>query len=434
MCASAAARGLSWTPLAKGPFRPSTAGEDTAHWCGREVTLRSIRDILRQSGNTVSRISNDTGKRYGSRSHYFIPPTFLYTLHRGVTPHVCQIVALSASTGYRFVDWMRLFGFDVRRIPTLQVQMHPERTVLITPIEFETASFQSPLFQTTSSPAWTIDGSSRPGDRLEDLRAAGGRYWFAKIGSRDALASCLLPPGTIVRVDRWFRRPIRGSAQADGHNLLWLVEHPGGLTCCQVKWIDDRQIVMLPSRPPWGSLPLCIPTEARILGLVDLQRGSLKPGRPQAGYDPAKREPPVFPYLDRQELRFPELLRAARCRTGLTFRAARDLTCSIARRLTSRDYAISLGLLSDYEAMGKLPRHVAKIISLCIAYCLDIRQLMEAAGVSIDDSDKMPLPLFAPLVPSDPDFHATSEPYQTIGLGTGYAQSEAAQFERISGI
>jgi len=32
---------------------------------------------------------------------------------------------------------MRMFGFDLHQIPRLQVQLHTERTVLVTPIEFE---------------------------------------------------------------------------------------------------------------------------------------------------------------------------------------------------------------------------------------------------------------------------------------------------------
>jgi hypothetical protein len=84
--------------------------------------------------------------------------------------------------------------------------------------------------------------------------------------------------------------------------------------------------------------------------------------------------------------------------------------------------------------MDRLPRHIAKIISLCITYCLDIRQLMEAAGVYIDDSDKMPLPALDPFVVSGPDFLDRDEHYRTIGLGAGYVRSPGGQFERISRI
>jgi hypothetical protein len=91
------------------------------------------------------------------------------------------------------------------------------------------------------------------------------------------------------------------------------------------------------------------------------------------------------------------------------------------------EYSIGLGLLSDYEAMNRLPRHIAKIISLCIVYCLDIRELLEAAGVYIDDSSKMPLPHAAVLdsiapfgVPSSMD---SAEQYRTVGLGGGRLRS-----------
>ena len=65
-------------------------------------------------------------------------------------------------------------------------------------------------------------------------------------------------------------------------------------------------------------------------------------------------------------------------------------------------------MLSDYEAMGRLPRHIAKILSLCVVYCMDVWELMEAAGVHVDDSAKLPLLIpdgasqFAPTFCDDP--------------------------------
>jgi hypothetical protein len=64
------------------------------------------------------------------------------------------------------------------------------------------------------------------------------------------------------------------------------------------------------------------------------------------------------------------------------------MTLHIAQLLRNRDYSIPLGLLSDYEATNKLPRHIAKIISLCIIYGIDFWEMMEAGGSRIDDSDK----------------------------------------------
>ena len=241
------------------------------------------------------------------------------------------------------------------------------------------------------------------------------RYCFAKIGRADAMLSPKLFPGMIVRVDRSVRAPKHGAESGLSENL-WLLEQSEGLTCSYLQWIDDGQVVLLPSRPPWGNLPLRLPREARVLGLVDLEANSVK--RQILRFNPAPiafanefSPPPSVP----TKMKFSGLLRTSRSRTGLTFRAAHQLTSAIARILGNPDFAIGLGPLSDYEAMNRLPRHIAKIISLCIVYCLDIRQLLEAAGVYIDDSSKMPLPvaLLDSLIP----FGNSREQYRTTGLG-----------------
>ena len=96
------------------------------------------------------------------------------------------------------------------------------------------------------------------------------------------------------------------------------------------------------------------------------------------------------------------------------------LTEEIAHILGDRSYAISLGLLSDYEAAGRLPRHIAKIISLCVIYCIDFQELMETAGLNIDDSSKMPLLMLRASLPfrSEDD----TEQYRTVGIGARQAQ------------
>ena len=133
--------------------------------------------------------------------------------------------------------------------------------------------------------------------------------------------------------------------------------------------------MLLPNRAPWGCWPLRFPTEARVLGLVDTEGEA----RHHSGVQKEKRT-------------LSELLRLSRRRTGVTFRSAHELTRTIARIMGNSDYEIALGMLSDYEVMGKVPRHIAKILSLCIVYCIDIWELMEAAGVYIDESAKLPLP------------------------------------------
>jgi hypothetical protein len=115
-------------------------------------------------------------------------------------------------------------------------------------------------------------------------------------------------------------------------------------------------------------------------------------------------------------LNLSRLLRLSRRRSGLTFREAHRLTCAIAQILGDENYHIALGLLSDYEAMERLPRHIAKIISLCVTYGMDLGQFLAAGAVHIDDSGKAALMLQQ----DDPELHSDSldpaQPSEALGL------------------
>ncbi len=379
---------------------------------------------MSQEGRSITQLSAATRRRYGSRSPYFIPATFFYQLKTGVTPHVCQIAALSESTGYRFADWLRMFGFDLQQIPRLQMRLHPERTVLVTPMEDRFDPFLRPPMRDYKE-FWSSSAGSPRGEC-----SGRPRFLFVKIGRGDAMACPELVPGKVARVDRYYAQRVRGIQQVSMGRLLWLVEQPSGLTCCRLQWIDDRQIVLLPSRPPWGRWPLRLPTEARILGLVDMdfvpQEQVSLPAR--AGY---LEFAPLSPRHREERMRFPDLLRISRRRAGLTFRAAHRLTRSVAQILGNREHAIALGMLSDYEALGRLPRHMAKILSLCAVYCMDFGELMAAAGVDIDDSAKLPLPTPDGRLHFHSEFHSAAADSED-GIVTGYAPSAGARPWKIT--
>jgi hypothetical protein len=421
MNASAAVCGVFGMARAGPAFRRIEGGEDAERQCGWGTRAESVRNILCQDGRTITQLSAATRRCYGSRSPYFIPPSFLYQLRNGVTPHVCQIVALSENTGFRFADWLRIFGFDLHQIPRLQIRLHPERTTRVTPMEdcFEPFLPEPPFGyeKGTSAALWPWLGEWN-GER---------RYLFVKIGSSDAVACPRLSPGSIVRVDRYYAHRVRGLDPVSMSRLLWLVEQPDGLACSQVRWIDDRQIVLLPSRPPWGTWPLRLPTEARILGLVDADIRPLQQVKLQPRAGPLNPEQLFPPRPAEARMRFSDLLRISRGRTGLTFRAAHHLTRAIARILGNPEYGIALGMLSDYEAMGRLPRHIAKILSLCVVYCMDVRELMESGGVLIDDSAKLPLPVLDRRLQVHSEFFGHAADPGTSDIVTGYARAAGAQ-------
>jgi hypothetical protein len=338
--------------------------------CDRHGRARQIKHVLKRAGLTVCQASALTGMRYGKNTPYHVPATFLYKIRNGVTPHVCQLVALSQVTGCRFSDWMNLCGFDLRLILALQLEVHTERTALITP----------------AHPVSSHDFSFvRESSRVE----RSDRYFFAKVGSGDNVVYPKLLSGSVVRADRRYSPQVGAAEHAD--ELLWLVEHPGGLACCHVNRIDNQHIVLLPSRSPLSAWPLRLSREARVLGLIDLE---LRPYRPQplvSRYRPMKTERLATIPCGNQAVSLSSLLRSSRARSGLTLRAAHQKTVRVAQLLQNPEYRIPLGLLSDYEAMDRFPRHIAKIISLCVVYGIDFWQLMRAGGSQIDDSGKAPL-------------------------------------------
>ena len=121
-------------------------------------------------------------------------------------------------------------GFDLQQIPRLQMRLHRERTVLLTPID----DVLKPL-RPQPSRHYEVSRNSSAYPRPEKW-SGGGRYLFAKIGTCDALAYPRLLPGSIVWVDRYHAQRIRGIDNDSTGKLLWLVEHSGGLTCCPVRW------------------------------------------------------------------------------------------------------------------------------------------------------------------------------------------------------
>jgi hypothetical protein len=344
-----------------------------------------IKCALKDTGLTMAHLSALTAERYGRASPYFIPPTLLYKLTTGVAPHVCQIAALSILTCYRFTDWMTAFGFDLAQIPRLQVTLHRDYTVLLTPVE---ANIESRTSSRGALGSFTMERTS-PGQE-EEKTGSISRYIYAKIGTTDMSVFPELLPGSVVRVDTRANYSKLFSVDAS-RGPICLVEHLGGLTCCRVKRVDDRHVVLLSSHSANSSLPLRLGQEARIFGLID---SALVPTRATQTFKATSGSGIERPDLDRNPQnvsKLSEMLQISRKRSRLTFRSAHEISLQVARAMGDRHYAIAIGLLSDYETTDKPPRHTAKIMTLCILYGIDFFQYLRCADVQYDDSPKSSL-------------------------------------------
>lgn len=322
---------------------------------------QNLQAILRKIGLTVSAISNETRLRFGERTPYFVPRTFVYKYTSGITPHICQLIALSEVTGFRLSDWMSVCGFDPVLIDAVQLKVPAERTTIV--------SFASSLDSVSDS---------------NSIVQAAGRFLYAKIGARDAVLSPLLHPGAIIRVDRSYPPDLL----QDESPYFWLVQHPAGTTCCRLKPIGDGQVLLLPNRFPLSPWPLRLGRHARILGVVDCELhapSSTRTGRMYGGQKDLSR------IRAHAKMSISHLIQTSRRQTGLTFRDAHKATLRVAALLQDHNFGISLGLLSDYEAVNTIPRHIAKIFSLCVIYGINFWQFLDAGGAAVSDHDKRSL-------------------------------------------
>ena len=246
---------------------------------------------------------------------------------------------------------MSLCGFDLQLIFPAQLQLHTERTVLVTPGVADCASAFSPF-----SSGWRFSGAS-------------SRYLFARIGQSDAAVCPKLVSGSVLRLDRHSAQFFHRNADSTNGGL-WLVEHSGGLTCCQVKRVGLDHVVLLPHRPPFR-LGHCDWNRRLEFWAWSARKSPFKTASPRP-FDRDEKFRAFLPKADcTPSLGISRLLRTSRRRAGLTLRAAHAMTIAVAQLLGNPEHHIALGLLSDYEASDKLPRHIAKIMTLCIVYGID---------------------------------------------------------------
>jgi hypothetical protein len=354
-----------------------------------------VSAILARRGLTLHQVSVQTIQLYGQSSAYFVPHNLYYDL--GLTtfsPSLYQLFAISKISGFRFYDWLRVFGFHPEHITRLQVLLPSKRTVLLDPMLDDPESWIPRFHDTASS---SESGLLIPLRRL--IRAVGGRrltsvlpaqpddFLYARIGYQDAVAFPDLLPGSIVRANTRVRNPGPPTSRTN----LFLVQHANGIGCYRTR------------EPREGSFPRFSEdllrfaadrelANATILGVVDLEIRSLAayelPGTAQQIAAPHR---PLKPGPD--DVRLSHLLRHARLGMGLSFREASALSRRIASRLGHEQYFVAPGSLSDYESRDDPPRHAHKAITLCSLYGMQLSTFLKSIGLyDNQESGKAPIP------------------------------------------
>ena len=409
--------------LASNGFRKgSRVQPQTKRRSNRELEER-VRVILANRDLTLYQVSERSAALYGRSSPHYLPHNLYYDLrHAGFSPSLFQLFALSRISGYRLDDWLRIFGFEVDAIPRLQIQFSSKRTALLDSSEYprtrvpwlQNVGGKPPSHDVVPLSQFLEWTSPRPLASLAKFTYK--EFLYAKVGYQDAWSFPELLPGSIVRLrpvsmDDLLQRP-RGE-QSKG---LILLEHAKGLCCCRIRIVGTRRIAMVATQMPYAQVEFNVPQEARIIGAADLEiRNLLRPEPPAVPKEFAKRWRPEA--LSEVPSQLGPLLREARLRMGLSFRAASAISREIANLLDDLRYFAAAGSLSDYESDNIPPRHIHKIITFCVVYSLDLQTVLQTLGLSPQNAGQEPIPqvLTGELV--SPTYEAGSVPAESERTG-----------------
>ena len=380
-----------------------------------------VRQILSTKSLTLYRVSQRSAEIFGRSSRSYVPHNLYGDITgRSLIPNIHQLFALSRITNYRLCDWLAVFGFDLDAISRLQVLLPRQRTTLL----------DSSVYDTYSCAPW-FEGRPRAGPvppiaplgqflrlaapkRATELLALGTRrFLYGKVGQEDMLAFPHLAPGSIVRVDVRRSEELVSAMKTDAERRFFLVEHGSGFTCSQAVVLEKGTILLHSTQLPCAQIELKLDRDARILGVIDAE---IRPvGNHLSAPAPVNPAALIMPgtfHAQDFHTNLGDLLRISRIRVGLSFREASAVSRWIANMLSDEQYFAAASTLSDYETLSAPPRHVQKIITLCVLYCIDFRQFLRASGLPPEQGghDPMPDELIPRHVPSrGPDFHIGGE-------------------------
>ncbi|HWR15467.1 MAG TPA: hypothetical protein VN577_11610 [Terriglobales bacterium] len=363
-----------------------------------EELVERIKSVLARKGLTLHLVSKQSAVLFGRSSPYYLPHNMYYELRQGrFGPSLFQLFALSQISRYRLSGWLRLFGCDVAAIPHLQIQLSTQHTILLDSA-VDDPNVYIPWFRNLPPHAqigsvvplsqvlgW---GKARP---LGSLTKPTGRHFlYARIGELDAIVFPDLFAGSIVRVDPEVANADIPSGLNEVSKRLFLVEHEHGLLCCRIRRTGQNRFVVGTqwSRP---NVEYSISEDVTPIGLVDLEiRSLLAPKEPKIAVEPTRTlegDPDLI-----MQTPLNALLRRARRKMGLSFRAASARSRELADLLGDEHYFVSPGTLSDYELKDALPRYFQKFISFCVVYAIPFHEIIEALDLHAQESGYESIP------------------------------------------
>lgn len=396
---------------------------------------QKVQQILFLRGLTVYRASERSAEIFGRSSPFYIPHS-LYSESGdpSLIPTFPQMLALSHISDYRLSDWFAAFGFDLDLIPRLGVVIPRKGTALLDSSLYDRNAWVPWFRQSAHSPPPAIAplgqlvAQAAP-RRAADLEALGQmRFLYAKVGEEDVYSFPHLVPGSIVRVDPRGSESQARDSITTGERRFFLVEHELGYSCSQLVLLSNNRVVLHSPDFPCTQLELSLGDDARILGRIDAEiRPVTKRVLSRVATQPAMRPRPQSTHSLQRKIELKELLQNSRLRAGLSFREASGSSRLIANLVADDSYFAAPSTLSDYETLAAPPRHIQKVITLCVLYSIDFWEFLRASGLPIDQQGRDAMP--DEIVPREiPKFGGEVD---TVSGASGFLDTLVKRWEEV---
>ena len=360
-----------------------------------------VRQILSTRGLTFYRASQLSAEVFGRSSPFHLPRNLYHRLAASTaTPSIYQLFALSRITGYRLSHWLAVFGFDLDAVSQLQVLIPSRRTVILDSSVYDSEAWVSWFVERPGitavdaiTPLGQLLSRARP-ERAKELLPGGKTHFlYAKVGQGDLLAFPDVGPGSIVRIDTRQSKEASSLAKNSSDKRIFLVEHDLGFTCSRLSTLGNDRVMFRSPQLPFAEGGFTLGRDLRILGVVDSEilpvphhDGTVA----QFAAPAAQKRQPLL--ANHAEISLKQLIRRSRVRAGLSFREASKLTRWIAQRLADPLYFTAASTLSDYETLSGAPRHIEKILALCIVYAIGFGDFLRASSLAFEDTAAEPMP------------------------------------------
>lgn len=174
---------------------------------------------------------------------------------------------------------------------------------------------------------------------------------------------------------------------------IFLIERGSLLHCGRVRRIRGDQVALCSAVFPFSEREFRLGRTGRILGVVDAEiRPVAQQPPPTATVRIRATRKTNATESSNAPMRLGRLIQIGRMRAGLSFREASATSRRIAGILGDSAYYMSPGTLSDFESLSTPPRHIQKILSLCILYSIGFWDFARAAALKLDGLGDDPMP------------------------------------------